>query len=117
MQFGANYFKIYADSSYKINGCSFRCGNNKCRKKYSITINSFYDNFTKQKLTIICEIIKCFIIHNFNANKTYKYINEELKAFVSKKIISKIFNKMRKIICKFLKINYKSGYLGEKDEN
>ena len=40
-QCGENYFKIYTDSSYKINGCSFRCGNEKCRKKYSITIKSF----------------------------------------------------------------------------
>ena len=71
---GVNYFKIYSDLSYKVNGCSFRCGNNISRKKYQITINSFYDNFTKQKLIIISEIIKCFIIHDFNATKKYKYI-------------------------------------------
>ena len=82
---GANYFKIYSDLSYKVNGCSFRCGNNKCRKKYQITINSFYDNFTKQKLSIMSEIIKCFIFHDYNATRTYKYITEELKHLFLKK--------------------------------
>ena len=114
---GANCFKIYADSSYKVNGCSFRCGNNKCRRKFPITINSFYDKFSKQKLSVISEIIKCFIIFDFNAVKTFNYINNELKTFVSKKIIPKVFNEIKKIISKFLKINYQSGLLGEKNQN
>ena len=67
----ANFFKIYTDSSYKINGCSFRCGNNKWRKKFPIIINSFYDKFSKQKLSIISEIKECFIILDFNEIKIF----------------------------------------------
>jgi len=38
-------FNIYKDSSYKRNKCSFSCNNYKCKKKFSITINSFFQNF------------------------------------------------------------------------
>jgi len=84
---GTNFFNIYSDSSYKINGCTFICGNSKCRRKYSITINSFYEKFSKQKLSLISEIIKCFIVYDYNLNNAYKYITEEKNTFVSKHII------------------------------
>ena len=114
---GENYFKIYTDSSYKINWCAFRCGNSQCRKKYSITINSFYEKFSKQKLSIISEIIKCFLIYDFNVNKAYKYITEENNTFVSKQIISKVYYQIKRVISKYLKIEYQSNFLGELNAN
>ena len=42
-----NYFKIYSDSIYKVNGCSLDFENNKCREKFTITINSFKEKFSK----------------------------------------------------------------------
>lgn len=33
---GSIYFKIYKDSHYVTSACSFRCINNKCKKKYQI---------------------------------------------------------------------------------
>ncbi len=53
----------------------------------NITINSFYEKFSKQKLSLISEIIKCFIVYDYNVNKAYKYITEEKNTFVSKHII------------------------------
>ena len=42
--------------------------------------------------------MKYFLIRVFNAAKTYKYINNELKLFASDKLIRKVFAEMRKII-------------------
>ena len=53
----------------------------------NITINSFYEKFSKQKLSLISEIIKCFIVYDYNLNNAYKYITEEKNTFVSKHII------------------------------
>ena len=36
-----NHFKIYKEPNYKLNCCSFS-SNKKCRKKFPITIKSFY---------------------------------------------------------------------------
>lgn len=52
----SNTFKIYKDLQYKINKMSFRCSNNKCWKKYKITINSFYNKFAHQNLKLISEM-------------------------------------------------------------
>ena len=95
-------------------------GNSQCRKKYSITINSFYEKFSKQKSSItseIMEIIKCFLIYDFNVNKAYKYITEENNTFVSKQIIPKVYNQIRRVISKYLKIEYQSNFLGELNAN
>ena len=112
---GNKCFNIYKDLKYKTNQCSFSCNNYKCKRKFPITINSFFQNFPNQNIRLISEIMKCFLIREFNAAKAYKYINNELKLFVSDKLIRKVFTEMRKIICKYLKIEYQSKPLGEKD--
>ena len=40
-------------------------------KIFPITSNSFFSQFPNQKLSIICEIIKCFISFEFNLTKAY----------------------------------------------
>ena len=102
---GANYFLIKNDNSYAINKWSFRCGNYKCRKKYPITVNSFYSLFQKQKLSLLYEIIKFFICYEYNTKKTYEYINNNYDVFVGKNIITKIYKQIRSIICKYMKIS------------
>ena len=66
---GSNKFNIYKDVKYKVNNCSFSCCNYKCRKQYSITINSFFDPFARYKLKDISEIIKCFLYYEYNIQK------------------------------------------------
>ena len=89
---GSNKFNIYKDAKYKVNNCSFTCGNYKCRKQYSITINSFFDAFSRHNLKDISEVIKCFLCYEYNIQKAYKYLNEELEICISennKKSLSK----------------------------
>ena len=113
---GSNKFNIYKDSKYKVNNCSFNCGNYKCRKQYSITINSFFDVFSCHKLKDISEVIKCFLCYEYNIQKAYKYLNEELKLCISEKTIRRVYQKMREVICKYLKIFYQSEQLGTDGE-
>ena len=101
---GANYFLIQNDNSDPINKCSFICGNYKRRKKYPITVNSFYSLFPKQKLSVVSEIVKCFICYEYNTKKAYEYINNNYDVFVCKNVITKIYKEIRFIICKFMKI-------------
>ena len=115
-QCGCKLFKIYYDSYYKVNQCSFRCSNYKCRRRYSITINSFFNNFTYQNIQLISEIIKCFITRDMNATKAYKFINSELKVLASKQLIRRVYKDIRKVICKSLKIEYQSTLLGNENE-
>ena len=42
---GNNKFEIYNDSYNKASGCSFRSLNTKCRIKYSIHNNNFFNFF------------------------------------------------------------------------
>ena len=50
---GNKIFMIYKDSTNKTSGCSFRCGNYKCRRKYKILINSFYELFPNKQLKLV----------------------------------------------------------------
>lgn len=46
-------FKIYFNKQYKwykTNPISFTCANSKCRKKCPITINSFFEKFSRKKI-------------------------------------------------------------------
>ena len=108
---------IYKDNQYATNKCSFRCSNTKCRKKYPITINSFYTKFSRQKLFIISEILKCFLLFDFNAKKTREYINTQFDENVSGNVISKVYKEIRVVICKYLKISYQSNLLADKNQN
>lgn len=114
---GTTIFKIYYDSLYKTNPMSFTCANPKCRKKYSILINSFFSKFPKQKIQLICEIIKIFLNFDYNVQKAHKYITQELNVSCNKEIIRKVFKEMRIIITKYIMIDYESGKLGYINEN
>ena len=54
-------FSIYNDSHNKANKCAFYCTCYKCKKKYPITINSFFQKFSYQNIKLISEIIKNFL--------------------------------------------------------
>ena len=112
---GSQNFNIYKDSSYKINGCSFSCSNYKCKKKYPITINSFFDKFSHQNIMLIAEIMKCFLCLDLNAKRCLEYIIKNLNYFVSERTVRNVYTEMRKIITKYLKILYQSERLGYKD--
>lgn len=43
-------FSIQNDNSNKTSGCIFRCLNYKCRKKYSVRINSLFELFPYNSL-------------------------------------------------------------------
>ena len=45
-------------------------------EKYSILINSFFRKFPKQKIKLICQIIKIFLNFDYNAQKAHKYIKK-----------------------------------------
>ena len=46
-----------------------------------------------------------------------KIITEENNTFVSKQIIPKVYNQIRRVIAKYLKIEYQSNFLGEQNAN
>ena len=115
--YNSTLFKIYHDSLYITNPMSFSCCNSKCRKKYSILINSFFSKFPKQKIRLICEIIKIILNFDYNVQKAHRYINTELKISCSKELIIKVFKEMRITILKYIMIEYESGKLGYFDEN
>ena len=54
------------------------------------------------------EIIKFFISFDYNSQKAYKYILEEKKMTCSKNTLFRVYNEIRKIIYKYLKVVYLS---------
>ena len=68
---GNKYFEIYNDSHNKASEYNFRCINYKCRKKYSIRINSFFYSFPFISLKIISEVIKTFLCIECNLEEAY----------------------------------------------
>jgi len=68
---GRTSFSIQNDANNKTSGCIFSCINYKCKLKYSIRINSLFDNLPNIKLSIISEIIKAFICLDLNVGKNY----------------------------------------------
>ena len=71
---GNKIFTIQRFANNKTHGCCFRCNNYKCRKYYPIVINSFFSRSSYQPLTLIMEIIKCFISFEYNSQKAYTVI-------------------------------------------
>ena len=59
--------------------------------------------------------MKAFLLLDFNTQKAYKYFIEDLNLDVSKSIISKVYKEMRKIISKYINIEYQTILLGELD--
>ena len=68
--YGNNKFEIYNDSYNKASGCSFRCLNTKCRRKYSIRINSLFNLFPFVSLMVISEVIKTFLCIEFKCQRS-----------------------------------------------
>ena len=62
-------FTIQIDDSNTTSGICFRCTNNKCRKKFSIRINSLFAKFPQIKLRDLTEVINCFVCLEFNKKK------------------------------------------------
>lgn len=87
------------------------------KKKYPITINSFFDKFSHHNIMLIAEIMKCFLCLDLNAKRCYDYIIKNLNYFVSEKIVRNVYTEMLKIITKFMKILYQSEKLGYKDQH
>ena len=81
---------IYKDSINKTSGCSFKYGNYKCRKKYKILINSFYELFLNKQLKLVSQVMKCFLVYNFNTQKAKEYLDNECKVIISLRSISDI---------------------------
>ena len=79
MQMCTTSFTIQNDAYNKTSDCIFRYTNYKCKLKYSIRINSLFDNLPNIKLSILSEIIKAFISLDLNVGKNIKYLKEEKK--------------------------------------
>lgn len=96
---------------------SFTCANPNCRKKYPITINSFFAKFARQKLKLISEIMKIFLTFDYNVKKAHNYLKSILNIPCNKELLRKVFKEMRDTITKYILIEYESGYLGYLNEN
>ena len=54
-----------------INPIIFSCNNYKCKSRYSIRYNTFFDKFPKTPISVLTNIIKWFIVDNANARIIY----------------------------------------------
>ena len=88
-----------------------------CRKKYPVRINSFFSKYPQTSLKAVSEVIKCFLIKKYNAEKCLSYLNNEANYHISKKTILDIYNDIREILYKYLQIIYQDEKLGIKDAN
>jgi len=110
---GNNNFEIYNDSYNKTSGCSYRCLNSKCRRKYSVRINSFYNLFPYVSLKVISEIIKSFLCIELNTEAVYQYLRHK-NISISKREIYNIYKAMRNYIQKYLLVVYNSENISKK---
>ena len=67
-------------------------------------VSSLFNEFIYQNIRLISEIINDFVAGDMNAVQADKNINTELKVVASNKLIRRVSQEMRKIICKTLKI-------------
>lgn len=91
------------DSYNKTSGFSFRCLNTKCRRKYSVLINSFFNLFPYVPLKIISEVIKTFLCIELNAEEAYKYLKDK-NINISKIQTNKIYKEIKKCIQQYLQV-------------
>ena len=61
---GNNHFNIQVYNLYKTTGSCFRCNNIKCKKRYPIRVNSFFENHSNISLELCSEIMKFFYAMN-----------------------------------------------------
>ena len=114
---GNNTFTIQRDSNYKTSNAIFRCKNNKCKKRYQIRYNSFFEPFPKIKLKNISEIIKCFICREMSAPAIEAFLKNTYSIEINIITIRNILNEIRKIFYRYYIIEYQSNLLGERDAN
>lgn len=74
---GNKQFRLQKLSLDKTNNACFRCKIKECKKRYSVTANSFFKDFPKSKIEDIYEIIKCNLYLHFNKAKTKQYLFNE----------------------------------------
>ena len=110
-------FSIRIDNSNFTSGICFRCTNNKCRKKFSIRINSLFAKFPQIKLRDLTEIINCFICLEFNTKKAVTYLKENKNVIISQNTLSKIYKEFRNIIYQYMKIVYNSEVISTENNN
>ena len=89
-------FEIQNFTANKTHECCFTCLNYKLRKAYPIETNSFFVKFSYVPLRLVSEIIKCFIIKDINADKTWKNLVDENNITISKQLIFRIFQEIEK---------------------
>ena len=88
-------FRIQLDNIYKTSKICYRCSNYKCKKRYNVRINSFFEDFPQIRLITVSEVIKSMLCFNFNIKDTFKYLNDSLKLSIGKNAIKKIYKKIR----------------------
>ena len=114
---GDNHFNIQVYNLFKTTGCCFRCNKIKCKKRYPIRINSFFENYSKISLELCSEIMKCFLCHEFNAKKAVEYIKNEKNVNVSPRVVSAVYKFIRNVIYKYFYYLYQSELLVEENSN
>lgn len=110
---GNKAFTIQKDASYKTSGIIFRCNSYKCKAKFNIRINSFFEKFSKITLKICLEVIRAMLVLNLNAKKAYELITNTLKENININTLRAIYKEIRNIICRYYFILYQSESLGE----
>jgi hypothetical protein len=114
---GSKTFSIQGDKANKTSGCTFRCTNNKCRRKYAIRINSFFQQFPQIKMEIIIKVLELFICDEINVEKAKKILDEKHNICLSLTVLYKIYHAFREVIYKYLLIVYQSEELGVEEEH
>ena len=74
---GSKTFSTQGDKANKTSGCTFRCTNNKCRRKYDIRINSFCQQFPQIKMEIIIKVLELFNCDEINVEKAKKILSKK----------------------------------------
>ena len=76
---GEKKFTIQNYQESKISRFIFRRTNPKCRQRFPIRSNSFFERHPYVSLKLCSEIIKCCICFEFNITKAKRYTNTEKK--------------------------------------
>ena len=114
---GSTNFVIYKDISFTTTSCSFRCINSNCRLKYPIRTNSFFNKFSHKSLKEVSEIIKCFLIREFNAKQTRNFLKNEFNITTNITSIYAIYKAIRETIYQYLDKMYQTDKISTKDEH
>ena len=103
---GNRKISINKYSRGKTTNICFKCMSYKCKKTISIRYKSFFDYFNKIPIEDCMEVIKCFIIFNFNVKKAHNYLTGEKQIKISDLQIRNIYTKLREIIYYYYLLEY-----------